>query len=99
MGHHHELLLTGVMELRPDQLKHHHEVSPKGSWNYVLTTYDSYSTNQVILIMHISLMPTFYNQPSFMFHVKSIPTHHSQTMGPTIYVAYPNHVKLILRRL
>jgi len=37
MGHHHELPLTGVMELRPDQLRHHHEVSPRGSWNYVLT--------------------------------------------------------------
>ena len=38
---------------------HHHEVSPRGSWNYVVTTYDSYSTNQVILIMHTNLMPTF----------------------------------------
>jgi len=37
MGHHHELPLTGVMELRPDQLRHHHEVSHRGSWNYALT--------------------------------------------------------------
>jgi len=34
MGQHHELLLTGVMELGPNQLRHHHEVSPRGSWNY-----------------------------------------------------------------
>jgi len=37
MGHHHELPLIGVIELCPDQLRHHHEVSPRGSWNYVLT--------------------------------------------------------------
>jgi len=37
MGHYHELPLTGVMELRLDQLRHHHEVSPRGSWNYALT--------------------------------------------------------------
>jgi len=24
-------------ELRPDQLRHHHEVSLRGSWNYALT--------------------------------------------------------------
>jgi len=59
----HELPLTGAMELRPDQLRHHHEVSPRGSWNYVLTTYDSYFTNQLILVMHISLMPTFITNP------------------------------------
>ena len=40
-----------------------------------------------------------YNQPSLIFHVKSIPTHHSQTMEPAIDVAYPNHVKLIHRKL
>jgi len=31
MGHHYELPLTGVMELRPDQLRHHHDISPKDS--------------------------------------------------------------------
>jgi len=36
MGHHYELLI-GVMELCLDQLRHHHEVSPRGSWNYALT--------------------------------------------------------------
>jgi len=36
MGHHHELPLTGAMELRPDQLRHHHEISPRDSWNYAL---------------------------------------------------------------
>jgi len=25
------------MELRPDQLRHHHEVSLRGSWSYNLT--------------------------------------------------------------
>jgi len=25
------------MKLRPNQLRHHHEVSPRGLWNYVLT--------------------------------------------------------------
>ena len=29
MGHYHELPLTGVMELRPDQLRHHPEISPR----------------------------------------------------------------------
>jgi len=47
----HELPLTGAMELHTDQLRYHHEVSPRGSWNYVLTTYDSYSTNQLIHVV------------------------------------------------
>jgi len=37
MGHHHELPLTWVMELRLDQMRHHHEVSPRDSRNYALT--------------------------------------------------------------
>jgi len=37
MKHHHELPLPRVMELRADQLRHHHEISPRDSWNYVLT--------------------------------------------------------------
>jgi len=37
MRHHHELPLTGVMELRPDQMRHHYEISPRDSWNYALT--------------------------------------------------------------
>jgi len=24
-------------ELRPDQLSHHHAISPRDSWNYILT--------------------------------------------------------------
>jgi len=40
-----------------------------------------------------------FNQFSFIFHVESIPTHHSQSMKPTIHVACPNRVKLIHRRL
>jgi len=24
------------MELHPDQLRHHHEISPRDSWNYAL---------------------------------------------------------------
>ena len=59
MGHHHELSLIGVMELRPNQLRHHREVSPRGSWNYALTTYQSSLTIQYVLAMHMNLMPTF----------------------------------------
>jgi len=33
----HELPLTRVMDLRLDQLSHHYEVSPRDSWNYILT--------------------------------------------------------------
>jgi len=63
MGHHHELPLTGVIELRLDQLRHHPEISPRDSRNYVLTAHKSYSTNQVILIMLIRFMPTFLTNP------------------------------------
>jgi len=31
--------------------------------------------------MHITLMPTFITQSSFIFHVESIPTHPSQSMN------------------
>jgi len=86
MGHDHELPLIGVMELRPDQLRHHPEISPRDSRNYVLTTHKSYSTNRVILIMLHKIHANLFNQPLFIFHVKSIPTHHSQPMGPTIHV-------------
>jgi len=37
MRHHHELSLIVVMELRPDQTRHHHKISPRDSWNYALT--------------------------------------------------------------
>jgi len=37
MRHHHERPLTGVMELRPNQMRHHQEISPRDSWNYALT--------------------------------------------------------------
>jgi len=37
MRHHHEFPLTKVIELCPDQLRHHHEISPIDSWNYALT--------------------------------------------------------------
>ena len=59
MGHHHELSLTGVMELRPDQLRHHPEILPRDSRNYVLTTYKSCSNNLVNTLVHIDLMPTY----------------------------------------
>jgi len=50
MRHQHELPLTRVMELRPNHeapprnhhgitswpMRHHHEISPRDSWNYVL---------------------------------------------------------------
>jgi len=44
-------------------LKHYHGVSPRGSWDYVLTTDQSYSINQVIFIMHINLMSTSITNP------------------------------------
>jgi len=37
MRHHHEFPLTRVMELCSDHLKHHHEISPRDSWNYAVT--------------------------------------------------------------
>jgi len=51
MRHHHELPLTRIMKLRPDHqappcnhrgitswpMRHHHEISLRDSWNYVLT--------------------------------------------------------------
>jgi len=37
MRHHHKLPLTRVMELCPDQMRHHHEISPRDSLNYALT--------------------------------------------------------------
>jgi len=37
MRHHHELPLIEVMELRPDQLRHHHKISPRDPWNYAPT--------------------------------------------------------------
>jgi len=37
MRHYHELPLTGVMELRLDQMRHHHEISYRDSLNYALT--------------------------------------------------------------
>jgi len=63
MGHHHELSLTRVMELRPDQLRHHPEISSRDSRNYVLTVHNSYSTKRVILVMFIRLVPTFITNP------------------------------------
>jgi len=61
------------MELRPDQLRHHHEVSPKGSWNYALTTYQSRLTIQYVLAMHLILMPTFITNRQSFFISKTMP--------------------------
>jgi len=58
MRNQHELPLTGVMELRPDHeapphnhrgitswpMRHHHEISPRNSWNYVLTMRHHHAT-------------------------------------------------------
>jgi len=62
MGHHHELSLIVVMELRPDQLRHHREVLPRGSWNYVLTkwgTTTKLSWNYVLTNL-IIMLPTIH---------------------------------------
>jgi len=84
MGHHHELPLTGVMELRPDQLRHHHEVSPRGSWNYILTKWGTTTklswnyvlTNPIIMLPTINIESfimskpcNFDNQPSHTSHM------------------------------
>jgi len=39
------------------------KVSLRDLWIYVLTTYHIYSNNQIILIMHLNLMPTFVPIP------------------------------------
>ena len=79
-------------------MKHHHEVSPRGSRIYVLTTYQSYSNKLVIFIMHINLMPNFKIKP------------HSYSMlnpfqlilpNPRIYncISYQFHATLITYHL
>ena len=67
-------------------LKHDHELSPRGSWVYVLTTYQSYLINQVIFITHINLIPYHFNHSSSIFHVESIITHPSQSMNIELYL-------------
>ena len=59
-------------------LKHDQEVSPRNSWIYVLTTYQSHSNKQIILIMHLTPHAILCNPSSFIFHVDSIPSHSSQ---------------------
>jgi len=91
MGHQHELSLSGIMELRPDHrsttLKSHLEISR----NYVPTTYQSCSNNQVIFIMHIHLMSTFITNP-FYIPGQTIPTHHPPSMNREFYlISLPCH--------
>ena len=143
MGHHHELPLTWVrITSRP--LKHDQEVSPRDLWIYVLTTYHIYSNNQIILIRHLNLMPTYEyrinnNSSIFLIHIpcwinnnssfpnyeyrivphantmsrvilsypwifpylisNPYPTHHIQSMKPTIRVTCPNHIEIIHYKL
>ena len=89
MGHHHELPLTGVTELRPNQLRHHHEVSPRGSWNYVLTKMSHH---------YESIMGLRPNHINIIVHLSTI-TFHSHTnpislLSPT--TPYSIHAKLML---
>ena len=82
MGHHHELPLIGVMELRPDQLRHHHEVSPRGSWNYALTNeapprnYLELRPNQTIIMLPTINIESFIMPKSCHFDNQSSHTSH-----------------------
>jgi len=86
MGHHHELPLTGVMELRSDQLRNHPEISPRDSTNYVLTTYKSCFTNQIGIHHACQSHAILYNQPSFISHIKSIPNSSYSIHEPIPYM-------------
>jgi len=80
------------MELRPDQLRHHHEVSPRASWDYALTnealpqnyrgitpwTYQ-YHVSSINIISHTNTMPLSLPTISFVLHVKIIPTQPSNS--------------------
>jgi len=69
MRHHH----ATIVELRPDQMRHHHEISPRDPWNYVLTNeapprnhrritswpqQNHVSPTKHKVIMHTNLIPT-----------------------------------------
>ena len=70
MRHHHEFLLIGVMELRHDHeappcnhrgitswpMRHHHEISPRDSWNSVLTMRHHYETFVQLHPNHTKIM-------------------------------------------
>ena len=96
MGHHHELPLTGILELRPNKLRHHPEISPRDSRNYVLTTYKSCFTNQIGILHVDQSHAILINQPSFISHIKIIPTHHIQSMNQshtfTLCISCPLHI-------
>jgi len=96
MRHHHELPLTGVMELRPDQMRHHHEISPRDSWNYALTNeapprnyrgitswpHQHHVPSINITLLLIPIPCHFYNQPSHIHYtLRSCQTHHSQPIN------------------
>jgi len=74
------------MELRPDQLRHHPEISPKDSRNYVLTTYKSCFTNQIGIHHAYRSHAKLYNQPSFISHIKSIPNSSYSIHEPIPYM-------------
>jgi len=51
-------------------LKHYLEISPRDFKELRTNTYQTYSINKVIFIMHRTLMPTFITNSSFTFHVE-----------------------------
>jgi len=69
------------MELHPNQWG----TTTKLSWNYVLTTHNSCSTNQVCTIMPTKLMPTFITNIHPYSIPKSYQTHHIQPMNHFIH--------------
>ena len=91
MGHHHELPLTRVMELRPNQQRHHPKISPRALRNYV-------PTNRVIFIMHINLMPTFITIPH---SYSMLNPYHLILPKSWIYkcISYQHHATLITNHL
>ena len=73
-------------------LKHYPEISPRDFKELRTDTDQTYSINQVIFIMHVTLTPTFISQSSFIFHVESIPTHPSQSMNIEFHlISIPCH--------
>jgi len=83
MRHHHELPLTGVMELHPDHeapprnhreimswpMRRHHEISPRNSWNYILIMRHYNETFVELRPDHTKIMS---HQPSMKFSCISI---------------------------
>jgi len=72
MGHHHELPLIGVMELRPDQLRRHPEISPR-DFKELRPNHIQFMFNHPICTSHAyESHANIYNQPPINFHSKTM---------------------------